>query len=153
MRVFSSFALSSFAISAGALVALALGCASVDPTEADRQKCSGFGFAPGTPDHASCMMRLSQQRDAQESQRRLVQEHDQAIAEQKAKDRQAEQDARDKAAADQRYKDWLDMSGHGSAPPPATPRSGDSDDVVPSGAAIPGMECTGEGADMACDAR
>jgi hypothetical protein len=146
---------SSITIPAAALVALLAGCASVDPMEADREKCSGFGFQQGTRDYANCMMRLSQQRDAQDAQRRVQQEHDQAITDQMEKDRQAEQDARDKAAADQRYEDWLEMSGHGSSPPPPQPRSDDDDPnaTVPSGVAIPGMNCTGEGVDMACDAR
>lgn len=144
-------------ILASNLAAPTLGCVTpADVAEADREKCSGFGFEPGTPDHAKCMMRLSQQRDAQDAERQLQQEHDRSVNEQIEKDRQAEQEARDKAAADQRYKDWLEMSGHGSSPPPPTPRdssSSDDDTVLPSGVAISGMNCSGEGDDMACDAR
>lgn len=140
--------------SAVVLAALGVGCASpTDLAEADRQKCAGFGFEPGTDEYARCVMKLSQQRDAQQHERQLQQDHDRAVSEQMDKDRQMEQDAADKAAADKRYQDWLDMSGHGSTPPP-TPRSDDSEnETVPSGVAIPGMNCSGEGVDMACDAR
>ena len=54
-----------FLAGACALTALA-GC--IDPEQQlalDRQQCAGFGFTPGTDAFAGCMMRITQQRQAE----------------------------------------------------------------------------------------
>ncbi|MGH7156333.1 MAG: hypothetical protein ACREF3_20615, partial [Acetobacteraceae bacterium] len=66
------------------LVLVLAGCGSTaeEQQAIDQQRCSGFGFAPGSGAFAHCMMGISQQREAQD-----------------AADRRA---AADRAAADQR---------------------------------------------------
>lgn len=78
------------------------GCAALDKMNADhqayllnvdKQKCSGFGFAPGTDAFAHCMMNLSQQRTAQEAQAQRQADYNKMVAEQRDKDRAALKDA------------------------------------------------------------
>ncbi len=52
----------------GAIAAML--CSCVTPAEQramDQQTCSGYGFKAGTDAFANCMMRTSQQRDAEEA--------------------------------------------------------------------------------------
>jgi hypothetical protein len=140
-----------------AWVGFVLLAACVSPEQqraADQQQCVGFGFAPGTDAFANCMLRISQQRQSEiAAQQRQQQQLDAAAAEQE-KQRRAEQDAADQAASEQRYQDWLTLSGHGPQPESSSPASEDAEEWQPPTASrIPGMVCDGEGADAACDAR
>jgi hypothetical protein len=103
------------------------GCVTPEEqTAMDQQRCTGFGFAPGTDSFAKCMMGVSQQREGEQAMQRRQRERDQTIADQMEKDRQAQQQAQNKAASDQSYNDWLRMSGHAdmiSAPADASDSS------------------------------
>lgn len=105
----------------------------------DQQQCAGFGFAPGSDGFANCVMRVSHQRQAE-------------VAAEQAKQRQAEQDAANKAASEKSYQDCLVLSGlaSGSAAPPV---GGAEPSQPPTTSHIPGMVCEGEGDDASCDAR
>lgn len=141
-----------FLAGACALTALA-GC--IDPEQQlalDRQQCAGFGFTPGTDAFAGCMMRITQQRQAEAAAAERQRQQNQAIADQQAKQRQAEQDAANRAASEQSYQNWLKMSGH--ADPVVVPSSGgDTGYPPPTASRIPGMVCEGEGDEATCDAR
>lgn len=100
------------------------------------------------------MLKITQQRQAEDAARQRQQERLDAIAAEQAKQRQAEQDAANKAASEQSYQDWLTLSGHGQADLPSMAPGADADEWQPPTASrIPGMVCEGEGEDAACDAR
>jgi hypothetical protein len=88
---------------------LVSGCAALDKMNADhqayllnvdKQKCSGFGFAPGSDAFAHCMMNLSQQRSAQEAQAQRQADYNKMVAEQRDKDRAALKDAAAQSGSD-----------------------------------------------------
>ncbi len=111
---------------------------------ADQQKCTGFGFAPGTDAFAHCMMGIASQRDAQAAADRRAAAA-RAAADQRAKDAiQAQKDAADRDA-------WDRKTGQGKYSSSSSP--GGSTYPLPSAAAIPGMNCTGTGDEATCDAR
>jgi hypothetical protein len=59
----------------------------------DKQKCTGYGFTPGTDAFAQCMMKLSQQRSAQQAAAQRQADYNKMVAEQNDKDRAALQQA------------------------------------------------------------
>ena len=120
----------------------------------DQQQCVGFGFAPGSDGFATCMMRTSQQRQAEAAAHQRQQQQLDAAAAAEEKQRQAEQDAANKAASEKSYQDWLTLSGHGQQELPSmAPENEPDPGQPPTASRIPGMVCDGEGADAACDAR
>jgi multidrug efflux pump subunit AcrA (membrane-fusion protein) len=85
-------------------LSLAVLAACVSPEEqlaADRQKCAGFGFAPGTDTLANCMLTLNQQRDAERAAAQRENARTQAMQQQLQAERDQSQRARDQAAAQQ----------------------------------------------------
>jgi hypothetical protein len=84
------------------IAALAL-AACVSPEERaamDRQRCAGFGFAPGTDGFANCMMQATQQREAEQAARQRQAEQNRVISQQMEADRAAAARARGDAAAE-----------------------------------------------------
>lgn len=134
------------------------GCAPqprVDPIVEDTNSCAAAGFAPGSPEMASCLRTAANSRQ-QEANRQARADESQARRDEAAKQRQAAEDAADQAAWDRRTQQSRDeaaalMSGQqtGFAVPED---DGDDDFNRPTAAGIPGMECEGVGADASCDA-
>ena len=82
---------------ATALLLAACGPSPAEQHAMDEQKCSGFGFPPGTDAFANCMMKTTQQREADQAANQRAAAA-RAAAEQRAND--AEQAAaRNKAAS------------------------------------------------------
>jgi hypothetical protein len=86
---------------AGAIAVMG-GCAAMEKMNADhqtyllnvdKQKCTGFGFTPGTDPFAHCMMNLSQQKSAQAAEAQRQADYNKMVAEQRDKDRAALKDA------------------------------------------------------------
>ena len=140
-------------ILSGIAVGLA-GCVSPEEQRAaDQQQCAGFGFTPGTDAFASCMLKITQQRQAEIAAQQRQQQRLDAVAAEQDKQRQAEQDAANKAASEKSYQDWLTLSGHGADTAPEASGDDAGDWQPPTASRIPGMVCEGEGEDAACDAR
>jgi hypothetical protein len=75
-------------------------CGCVTPEEQramDQQTCSGYGFTVGTDAFANCMMRISQQRDA-EAAANLRAMREQQAADDRQRQQQRQQAARDSYA-------------------------------------------------------
>jgi hypothetical protein len=110
-----------YAATFGALVLLAAcGPSPQEQHAMDQQRCSGFGFAPGSDAFAHCMMTVNQQREAQDAADRRA-AADRAAADKRASD--AAQAARDKADQDA----WDKRTGQGAyASPSARPVSSPS---------------------------
>ena len=142
-------------IACAGLGAMLVGCVSPEEQRAaDQQQCVGFGFAPRTESFANCMLKVSQQRQAEAAAQQRQQQRLDAAAAEREKQRQAEQDAANRAASDKSYQDWLTLSGHGPEALPSMAPDAEADEWQPPTASrIPGMVCDGEGADAACDAR
>ncbi len=90
----------------------------------DQQKCSGFGFAPGSDAFAHCMMTVNQQREAQDAADRR------AAADRNAADKRASdtaQAAKDKADRDA----WDKRTGQGAYASPSSSPPVFSDPVDP----------------------
>lgn len=97
------------------------GCAGVERMNAqmaaqqqaaDQNKCSGYGYKPGTDAYADCMMATSQHRDQQQADAQRMK----AWQQQQQANRDAKE-AADRAAADQRDRDNVQkmMNGSGSS--------------------------------------
>jgi hypothetical protein len=112
--------------------------------QADAQHCASLGFAPGSMALAHCMDTAASSRAADDylAQRRFQQLQDQNR--QQMEDMDARNRAQD-AAAQSRFERAMSNGPGGS--------SDSSAGSMPSGAAIPGMECTGTGSDATCNAR
>ena len=77
----------------GLLAVLLAGCNSEEQKKIDMQACSGYGFKPGTPEYANCMMQTAQNRSAQEAASQRQQSYNDTIAQQAQKDREAQEKA------------------------------------------------------------
>ena len=78
------------------------GCVSpAEQAAMDRQQCAGFGFAAGSDAMASCMMRIAQQRQAEQAAMQRQNAQNMAIQREMQQDRAAAQRARDEAAMQQ----------------------------------------------------
>jgi hypothetical protein len=84
------------------ICAVLVGCNSPEEQhKLDVQTCSGYGFQPGSPELANCMMQTAQQRQADQAASARQQALNNTIAQQAQKDRDAQaaaQSARDSAA-------------------------------------------------------
>jgi hypothetical protein len=84
----------------GVLVVLLAGCVSPEEQASmDRQRCVGFGFAPGSDSFANCMMQTSQQRQAEQAASQRQADQNRMISQQLDAERAAQQRARSDAAA------------------------------------------------------
>ena len=109
------------------VVLLLIGCGPTaeEQRAADQQKCSGFGFQPGTESFAHCMMGVYSQREAQA-----------------AADRRA---AQAQAAADRRFQDALKAANDRPNPDEWNRNSGEDVNIIaPDFGTFPtaGMNCT-----------
>jgi hypothetical protein len=118
----------TFPLLAGAITLLG-GCVSPEEQRAmDQQQCSGYGFSPGSDAFANCMMKTTQQRDAQAAADRR------AAADRDAADRRA-REAKDQADRDA----WDKQTGQGKY---ANTPSSSSSPSSPSMPDLSGMNCT-----------
>lgn len=125
-------------IACAASVLLLAGCVSPEEQRAmDQQQCSGYGFAPGSDAFANCLMRTSQQRDAQTAADRRAAAA-QTAADQRARDAkdQADRDAWDRETHQGKYSSSSSSSADSATSPSSSSSSGSS---MPD---LSGMNCS-----------
>jgi hypothetical protein len=119
----------------GLLVAFLGGCNSEGQQKIDMQACSGYGFKPGTPEYANCMMQTAQNRSAQQAASQRQQSYNDTIAQQAQKDRDAQEKAQRDAQDAAHQAEIQNMMNSSSIPSVATP-------TIPS-IDTSNMHCTG----------
>lgn len=132
-------------IRVSALVALATllaGCNAADQKKIDMQACSGYGFQPGTPEYANCMMQTAQNRQAQQAANQRQQSYNDTIAQQAQKDREAEQQDAQNAAQQADVSRMMNSSNPSFIPQNETTTPGVVTPTMPS-IDTSNMHCTG----------
>jgi hypothetical protein len=141
------------------------GCVSDEQLLAqDRQGCANYGFAPGSNAFAQCMQNASMHRDQMRQQQRAIDADQDAQA--AALRAQNNYNNRPPAYRPQPRPLQSDPPPFVDNRPRPTPQADpDADGVttapfvdqrpnnLPSGAAQPGMQCSGDGDDQKCDAQ
>ena len=156
---------------AGGLVGLFFACLILTGCEApsprdyvaeDSARCANAGFAPGSAEMAQCMNTASRERTA-EANRQAQKDAQAARASQQQQAQREADDAAWRASADAQNEQARKEAAAAMSGDPMdqgfTPKNGalgddpdPRDDMRPTAASIPGMQCTGEGEEASCDA-
>ena len=121
----------------GLAVAIALLTGCVSPAEQaamDRQRCAGFGFAPGSEAMANCTMNISQQRQAEQAAMQRQNARNDVIQQQMDRERRDVARAQDEAAMQRNRDQFMREFNSGG------PNTGLGMHSMPS---VSGMNCVG----------
>lgn len=121
---------------------LLTGCNPEEQKKLDMQACSGYGFQPGSPEFANCMMQTAQNRQAQQAANQRQQSFNDTMAAQAQRDRDAQAQAAQSAAQQAEINRMMNSSSPSFIPSNETTTAGLSTPTIPS-VDTSNMHCTG----------